>query len=478
MVMGRKRACSFFRERTKKRPSEGRGLRGDYSREHEHRATRVDIGMTSSQTPALRAASPWWQPRPGGCLRIEGGRRLTGTYPISGAKNAALPLMVAALVTPHLVTLHNLPASLDVAVLSSLLQRLGAGLSWSQTSSGLSLTICADSIDGAEIDAALVGRMRASVLLLGAILARCGEVRLPLPGGDAIGLRGIDFHLAGLRAMGAAVTLEGGVIHAVAARGLHGTAIRLPQPSVGATENLLIAAVLAEGMTTIANAAREPEIIDLADCLTTMDEVTVLGGRPLGGAVHTVMPDRIETGTVACAAALTDGAILLRHARADLLGAAAPILEAAGVALSVTERGLIARRAPSGLVGVDIQTRPYPGFATDLQAPAMALLSVADGASAITETIFEQRFKHVDELRRMGAHIQVQGRTAFIRGVRRLSGARVTASDVRAGAALVLAGLGAEGPTILDGLDHLDRGYDGMAEKLVTCGARITRTTL
>jgi len=447
--------------------------------------------MTSFPEPSLRAASPWWQPRAGGYLRIEGGRPLTGTYPISGAKNAVLPLMVAALVTPHLVTLHNVPASLDVAVLSNLLQRLGTGLSWRQGGVGLSLTLCADRIHEARIDTALVGRMRASVLLLGAIVARCGEVRLPLPGGDAIGLRGIDFHLAGLRAMGATVTLEAGIIHAVAPRGLRGAEIRLPQPSVGATENLLIAAVLASGTTTIANAAREPEIIDLAACLAAMgaviigagtDVVTILGGRALGGAVHTVMPDRIETGTIACAAALTDGAILLRHGSsfetgADLLGAAAPILEAAGVALSPAEGGLMARRAPGGLTGVDIQTRPYPGFATDLQAPAMALLATAAGASAITETIFEQRFKHVDELRKMGAHIQVQGRTAFIRGVRRLSGAHVTATDVRAAAALVLAGLGAKGTTILDGLDHLDRGYDGMVEKLSACGASITRAT-
>jgi UDP-N-acetylglucosamine 1-carboxyvinyltransferase len=315
-------------------------------------------------------------------------------------------------------------------------------------------------------------------------VARCGAVRLPLPGGDAIGLRGIDFHLAGLRAMGAAVTLEDGIIHAVAPHGLHGAEIRLPQPSVGATENLLIAAVLATGTTTIANAAREPEIVDLAACLIAMgavitgagtDELTILGGRPLGGAVHTVMPDRIETGTIACAAALTDGAILLRHARADLLGAAAPVLDAAGVELIPMDGGLMARRATGGLVGVDIRTGPYPGFATDLQAPSMALLTAASGASAITETIFELRFKHVDELRKMGAHIQVQGRTAFIRGVQRLSAARVTASDVRAAAALVLAGLGADGTTMLDGLDHLDRGYDGMAEKLEACGARITR---
>jgi UDP-N-acetylglucosamine 1-carboxyvinyltransferase len=440
--------------------------------------------MTSIPESSLHAASPWWQPRPEACLLIEGGRPLTGTYPISGAKNAVLPLMVSALLTPHLVTLHNVPASLDVAVLSNLLQRLGTGLSWSEGEAGLSLTLCADRIHGTQVDAGLVGRMRASVLLLGALVARCGEVRLPMPGGDAIGLRGIDFHLAGLRAMGATITLEGGMIHALAPHGLRGAEIRLPQPSVGATENLMLAAALAQGTTVIGNAAREPEIVDLAECLARMgaavtgagtDLLTIAGGRPLGGAVHCVMPDRIETGTIACAAALTGGAILLRHARADLLGAAAPLLAAAGVALEPAEGGLMARRAPGGLTGVDIQTRPYPGFATDLQAPAMALLASAAGASTVTETIFEQRFRHVDELRKMGAHIQVQGRTAFIRGVPLLSAARVTASDVRAAAALVLAGLGATGTTRLDGLDHLDRGYDGMAEKLVACGAAIAR---
>jgi UDP-N-acetylglucosamine 1-carboxyvinyltransferase len=447
----------------------------------------VAARMTSDSASSLDAASPWWRPRPEACLLIEGGRPLRGTYAISGAKNAVLPLMVAALLTSHLVTLHNVPASLDVAVLSNLLQRLGAGLSWSQRSAGLSLTLCADRIHTGQVDAALVGRMRASVLLLGALLARCGEVRLPMPGGDAIGLRGIDFHLAGLRARGARVTLDGGTIHAVAPKGLQGAAIRLPQPSVGATENLLLAAVLARGRTVICNAAQEPEIADLIACLTGMgaeitgagsDELVVTGGRSLGGAVHAVMPDRIEIGTIACAAAVTDGELLLRHARADLLGAAAPVLAAAGVLLQETEGGLLARRAPGGLVGVDLQTRPYPGFATDLQAPTMALLTTAMGASAVTETIFEQRFKHVDELRKMGATILVQGRTAFIRGVPQLDGARVTATDVRAAAALVLAGLAARGTTTLDGLDHLDRGYDGMAEKLVACGAGITRAAL
>jgi UDP-N-acetylglucosamine 1-carboxyvinyltransferase len=329
--------------------------------------------------------------------------------------------------------------------------------------------------------------MRASVLLLGTLLARCGEACLPMPGGDAIGLRGIDFHTSGLRAMGAVVDLSGGMIHATAPSGLHGADIRLPQPSVGATENLLLAAVLAKGVTVIRNAAREPEIADLAHCLTMMgaaiagvgsDVLTIQGGKELTGAAYTVMPDRIELGTIACAAAVTNGEVFLQHARADHLGAAAPLLASAGVVLREVEGGVIAHRSRTGLTGIDLRTRPYPGFATDLQAPAMAMLATATGASAITETIFEQRFGHVDELRKMGANIAVHGRTAWVRGVHHLIGARVRATDVRAAAALVLAGLGATGETVLDGLDHLDRGYDRMAEKLVMCGAAITRSTV
>ena len=444
--------------------------------------------MNHAYNPSLAAASPWWRPDPGTSLVVQGGNRLAGIYPISGAKNAVLPLMVSALVTPHLLTLHNVPASLDVAVLSSLLQGLGVGLSWSKSAHmGLSLTLCADQIHPASIDSDLVGRMRASILLLGALLARRGEASLPMPGGDAIGLRGIDFHVAGLCAMGAVVDTSGGVIYAKAPRGLHGAEINLPMASVGATENLLLAAVLAEGKTVIGNAAREPEITDLILCLRAMGAavegigtklLTIQGGLPLTGAVHTVMPDRIELGTMACAAAVTDGEVMLQHAQADLLGSAGPVFAAAGVELREVDGGLIARRSSSGLTGVDIQTRPFPGFATDLQPLAMAMLATARGASAISETIFEHRFRHVDELRKMGANIAVRGQMAWVRGVERLTAARVMATDVRAAAALVLAGLGAVGETVLDGLDHLDRGYDRMAEKLVACGAVINRTTV
>ena len=440
--------------------------------------------MTDLSDTSLAAASPWWRTPAEGRLRIRGGVPLLGRYPISGAKNAVLPLMVSAILTPHPVTLHTVPASLDVAVLANLLQRLGLRVGWSEGVTGLTATLCADQVHPTSVDAGLVSRMRASVLLLGALLGRTGKARLPLPGGDAIGLRGIDFHLTGLRAMGAEISMTGGLIEATAPRGLHGAEILLPQPSVGATENLMLAAVLARGRTIIRNAAQEPEIADIALCLTEMGAtvagaggavITIEGGRPLGGAVHYVMPDRIETGTLACAAALTGGELLLAHGRLDLLGAAAPVLEAAGVALTQTAEGLLARRAPGELQGTDFQTMPYPGFATDLQAPVMALFAFATGASTVTETIFEQRFRHVDELRKMGANIQVRGRTALLRGVPRLTGAPVLATDVRAAAALVLAGLGAAGETEIEGLDHLDRGYDGMVRKLADCGADITR---
>lgn len=433
---------------------------------------------------SLSTAAPWWRPDTGDRLIIRGGRPLTGTYPISGAKNAVLPLMVSALLTPHLVTLRNVPANLDVAVLAALLQRLGCDMHWSTSERGLAVTIAADRVQPQRIDPELVTRMRASVLLLGGLLARCGEAALPMPGGDAIGLRGIDFHVTGLRAMGATIELTDGTIRATARGGLRGADILLPQPSVGATENLLLAAVAATGTTTIRNAAREPEIADLAACLMAMGAritglgthvLSIEGGALLGGAVHTVLPDRIEFGTLAGAAALTDGELLLPNGRIDLLGAAGSSFEAAGVALQETGKGVIARRAAPGLRGIDITTQPYPGFATDLQAPAMALLTMASGASTITETIFEQRFRHVDELRKMGADIVVRGRTALIRGVERLRGASVACTDVRAAAALVLAGLGAAGETTLHGLEHLDRGYDGMAAKLAACGAEIAR---
>jgi UDP-N-acetylglucosamine 1-carboxyvinyltransferase len=440
--------------------------------------------MSPGSPLSLESTAPWWKAARGERLMIGGGRKLHGEIAISGAKNAALPLMILPLLTSHLVTLHNVPRNLDVAVLATLLRQLGVAIRWSTRGAALSLHASAERVDPGAIDAALVGRMRASFLLLGALLARCGTASIPLPGGDAIGLRGVDYHLEGLRAMGAEIELSGGIVRAAAPGGLHGARILLPQPSVGATENLLIAATLADGDSVIENAAREPEIADVAQCLVAMgaviagiggDTLLVSGCKTLGGAVHAVMPDRIEIGTYACAAALTDGEVTLRGADAALLGAALPALAAAGVEISAVADGLLVRRSPSGLVGIDVVTQPFPGFATDLQPQMMTLLSIASGVGMIGETIFDKRFQHVGELRRMGASITVHGSTALVRGVASLRGAEVEASDVRAGAALVLAGLAAAGETVIGGIEHIDRGYEALVNKLSSCGAAIRR---
>ena len=434
---------------------------------------------------SLSTAAPWWRPNTGHRLIVRGGRPLVGIYPISGAKNAVLPLMVSALLTPHLVTLRNVPANLDVAVLAALLQRLGCGMHWSTSNSGLAVTIAADRVQPQRIDAELVTRMRASVLLLGALLARCGEAALPMPGGDAIGLRGIDFHVTGLRAMGATIELTDGTIRATARDGLRGADILLPQPSVGATENLLLAAVAAAGTTTIRNAAREPEIADLAACLIAMGAriaglgthvLTIEGGALLGGAVHAVLPDRIEFGTLACAAALTDGELLLPHGRIDLLGAAAASFAAAGVELQRYRRwrGRPARqgrpdrhrshdRAPIRASRPICRLRRWRCW---LRRRERVRSPKASSSSASATSTSCERW------------VRTSPYAAARRGSgasTRLRGAAVTCTDVRAAAALVLAGLGAAGETILDGLDHLDRGYDGMTEKLAACGADIAR---
>lgn len=440
--------------------------------------------LSSAHAPLVQAA-PWWRPKPPSSLLIEGGSPLVGTYPVSGAKNSILPLMVAALLTPSRVTLCNAPAILDVAVLAALLKRLGAQIDWREGETGLAVEISAERIHATHIDRDLVARMRASVLLLSALLVRCGEAGLPLPGGDAIGLRSVDFHVQGLRAMGAEVEVGGNTIYAKAPSGLTGADIVLPFPSVGATENLLIAATGAAGVSTIRNAAREPEVADLAHCLVAMgasiggigtDCLTVHGGMELHGAVHEVVPDRIEMGTLACAAALTGGELKLANGRLDLLGAASGSMREAGVELKETAGGVIARRASGGLRGIDVETGPFPGFATDLQAPVMALLCFAEGTSRIAETIFEQRFGHADQLRMMAARIEVNGRTATIQGGQTLKGARVEGADLRAVAALAIAALGARGRSEIGGLDHLDRGYDRMDEKLRSCGANILRS--
>ena len=325
--------------------------------------------------------------------------------------------------------------------------------------------------------------MRASILVLGPLLARCGEARVSLPGGCAIGTRPVDLHLKGLEAMGATIKLDAGYIDAVAPRGLHGANIVFPFVSVGATENLLMAASLAEGITVLKNAAREPEISDLAKCLIAMgadiegvgtDTLTIIGQKALHGARHEILPDRIETGTYACAAAITGGKILLQNARAEDLGAVLSSLTEAGVVITPAEHGFWVERA-NGLHGIDVMTEPFPGFPTDMQAQFMALMAVAEGASMVTETIFENRFMHVPELNRMGARINAHGSSAIIRGVKQLSGAPVMATDLRASVSLVLAGLAAQGETTISRVYHLDRGYEAVEQKLAACGARIER---
>ncbi|MEX0695907.1 MAG: UDP-N-acetylglucosamine 1-carboxyvinyltransferase [Dongiaceae bacterium] len=423
-------------------------------------------------------------------IRIRGGNRLRGEIPISGAKNAALPLMAAALLTDQAVRLGNVPRLADIATMSSLLGQLGVAVRFDESSAGDSAgrTVELTAADITETTAPydLVRKMRASVVVLGPLLARCGRARVSLPGGCAIGTRPVDLHLRGLAQLGAEIELREGYIEARAPRGLTGAEIVFPLVSVGATENLLMAACLAKGETTLVNAAREPEVSDLARCLRAMgadiegigtDTLRIRGADRLHGATHAILPDRIETGTYAMAAAITDGDIELLGTRLDLIGAVAETLGRAGVSLEPTARGVRATRLDGTLVGVDVMTEPFPGFPTDLQAQIMALMTLAHGATMITETIFENRFMHVPELTRMGADINVHGASAMVRGVPRLIGAPVMATDLRASVSLVLAGLAAEGDTVLSRVYHLDRGYERLVDKLAACGAEIERMT-
>ena len=422
-------------------------------------------------------------------LWIDGGRPLHGRLPISGAKNAALPLMAAALLTDAPLTLANLPHLADISTFANVLGVTGVELHLNGAGqdgcTGRVLDLQARKVVNTRAPYDLVRRMRASVLVLGPLLARTGWAEVSLPGGCAIGTRPVDLHLRGLEAMGARIELADGYIKARAPDGgLKGAEIVFPSVSVGATENLLMAATLAEGETRLVNAAREPEIADLAACLTGMgarisgvdsDTLVIQGVGRLHGTRHAVIPDRIETGTYALAAAITDGELELVGAEPAHLGAALDVLAAAGVALRPTPEGLIARRAGGALRALDLATAPYPGFPTDLQAQIMALATLAEGDSRIVETIFENRFMHVPELARMGADITVSGHTATIRGRAALTGAPVMASDLRASAGLVLAGLAARGETVVNRVYHLDRGYERLEEKLGACGARIAR---
>src|SRR6266478_6110481 len=418
-------------------------------------------------------------------ILIQGGVPLSGTIKIGGAKNAALPLMAASLLTADPLILANLPDLADVATMANLLVQHGVGIGIAAPERPARVfELSARHITSTTAPYDLVRKMRASILVLGPLLARCGRVRVSLPGGCAIGPRPVDLHIKGLQRLGAEVELSEGYIEARAPKGLRGAEIVFPSVSVGATENLMMAATLAEGETQLINAAREPEITDLAHCLTAMgaqidgigsDRLAIRGVARLHGARHTVIPDRIETGTYMMAAAATGGEVRLLGARLDHVDAVRRVLEGAEVSIAEASDGIVVRRRNGRLAGVDVMTEPYPGFPTDLQAQIMALMAIAEGASMITETIFENRFMHVPELARMGANITVHQASALVRGVPRLMGAPVMATDLRASVSLVLAGLIAAGETVVNRVYHLDRGYERIEEKLSACGARIER---
>ena len=420
---------------------------------------------------------------------IKGGKPLNGRICISGAKNAALTLLPCALLTDEPLTLRNLPRLADVDSFGHLLNQLGVSTTIEGSKPdefGRVMTLRASTIASTVAPYDIVRKMRASILVLGPLMARAGEAQVSLPGGCAIGNRPIDLHLKALQALGAEIELAAGYVKAkVPPGGLVGGTIRFPVVSVGATENALMAAVLAKGTTVIENAAREPEITDLAKCLIAMgarieglrtDTLTIRGVRELHGATYAVMPDRIEAGSYACAAMITGGSLELVGARKETMPSILSGLTDAGAILEDTEEGF--RISANGrLRAIDVSTAPFPAFPTDMQAQFMAMLALAEGTSVLTETIFENRYMHVPELSRMGADIEVKGRTAIVRGVERLFGAPVMATDLRASMSLVLAGLAAEGETQVSRVYHLDRGYERLEEKLQAVGADIERVS-
>ncbi|MHA7883717.1 UDP-N-acetylglucosamine 1-carboxyvinyltransferase [Nitratireductor rhodophyticola] len=423
-------------------------------------------------------------------IRITGGNVLNGTLPISGAKNAALPLMIASLLTDDTLTLDNVPHLADVESLIRILGNHGVDYSVNgrreNQQKGYSRTIhfTARSIVDTVAPYELVSKMRASFWVIGPLLARMGEARVSLPGGCAIGTRPVDLFIDGLRALGAEIEIEQGYVHAKAKNGLIGNRYVFPKVSVGATHVLMMAAALAKGETVLENAAREPEIVNLADCLNAMgakisgagtDTIRIDGVTSLSGARHRVIPDRIETGTYAMAVAMTGGDVMLEGAQADLLESALGTLEQTGAEITRANTGIRVRRNGSGINPVDITTQPFPGFPTDLQAQFMGLMTMARGRSHITETIFENRFMHVQELARLGAKISLSGQTAVVDGVAQLRGAPVMATDLRASVSLVIAALAAEGQTEVNRVYHLDRGFERLEEKLSACGAAVER---
>jgi UDP-N-acetylglucosamine 1-carboxyvinyltransferase len=423
-------------------------------------------------------------------IRIVGGNELTGTIPISGAKNAALPLMIASLLTDDTLTLENVPHLADVEQLIRILGNHGVDYSVSgrreRQGEGYSRTISftARNIVDTTAPYELVSKMRASFWVIGPLLARMGEAKVSLPGGCAIGTRPVDLFIDGLQALGAKIEVENGYILASARNRLTGNRYTFPKISVGATHVLMMAATLARGETVLENAAREPEVVNLAECLNAMgaritgqgtSTITIEGVDSLSGARHRVIPDRIETGTYAMAVAMTGGDVLLEGARADLLQGALDIVSQTGAEIIQTNSGIRVLRNGSGISPVDVTTEPFPGFPTDLQAQFMGLMTMSKGKSKITETIFENRFMHVQELARLGAHITLSGQTAIVEGVSKLKGAPVMATDLRASVSLVIAGLAAEGETVVNRVYHLDRGFERLEEKLSRCGAVIER---
>jgi UDP-N-acetylglucosamine 1-carboxyvinyltransferase len=423
-------------------------------------------------------------------IRIEGGRELRGTIPISGAKNAALPLMIASLLTDETLILDNVPRLADVRSLKRILGNHGLDIMVSgkraggYSHQGDTLHLSAKTITDTTAPYDLVSTMRASFWVIAPLLARMGEARVSLPGGCAIGTRPVDLLLMALEKLGADIEIDGGYVVAKARKGLTGGTIRFPFVTVGGTHTALMGAVLARGTTVIENAAREPEVTDLADCLIRMGArisgagtgtIVVEGVPRLNGARHTVLPDRIETGTYAMAVAMAGGDVLLEGARPELLQAALDTLGEAGAEIAVTNEGIRVRRNGHGLAPVAVTTAPFPGFPTDLQAQLMALTTRARGTSRITETIFENRFMHVQELARLGAQIRLDGQTAIVEGVPRLTGAPVMATDLRASVSLVIGALAAEGETLVHRVYHLDRGFEDLERKLSACGAAIER---
>ena len=411
-------------------------------------------------------------------LLIEGGARLAGEIAISGAKNAALPILCAALLTAEPVTFTNVPRLNDIDTLLELLGQMGVEIA----RDGHAVTLDASGLNNPVAPYEMVKTMRASILVLGPLVARCGEARVSLPGGCAIGARPVDQHIKGLQAMGAEVRVEHGYVHATVPR-LKGARLFTDMVTVTGTENLMMAAALADGETVIENAAREPEVVDLANCLVAMgaqisgagsDVIRIRGVERLHGATHRIMPDRIETGTYLCAAAVTGGSVRLTGTSSSYLDAVIDKLMDAGCEV-VSERDAIRLSAPARLNAVSLRTAPYPAFPTDMQAQFMAINCVAKGVAMMRETIFENRFMHAVELQRLGADIRIDGNTAVVQGVAKLEGAAVMATDLRASASLVVAGLVAEGETVIERIYHLDRGYERLEEKLAALGAKVRR---